>query len=118
MKQEDIISVLNQLPTRYPSDRTQKRAETAIEVTAELIAPVLQERGWRITKGGTSPSSSRSYTRIYLEPTDNYEHNPRNSGYNVVEVWEWETSNRYGFKPLTSKAICELCDELQAELLD
>lgn len=119
MNEQQIISTLKQLPTRYPSDRTEQRAITAIETTAELIAPVLTERGLQIAKGSSSPSSRRSYARIYLERVGNTSHDSRHSEYqqNVIRTWEWEVQAAGYFKPMSAKAICALCDELQAELI-
>lgn len=116
MTTQQVISVLKQLPTSYPSDRTAERAKTAIETTAELIAPQLADRGLQISKGSSSPSSTRTYARIYLERIGNTSHDSRHAAYaeNVIEVWEWQVSSSHGFTPLTSKAICALCDDLQS----
>jgi hypothetical protein len=116
MTPQQIISVLKQLPTSYPSDRTEQSAKTAIEMTAELIAPKLAENGLQLSKGSSSPSSTRTYARIYLERAGNTSHDSRHHAYaeNVVNVWEWQVSSKYGSTPLTCKAICALCDELQS----
>lgn len=114
MTAQQIINVINQLPTSYPSDKTAERAETKIKSTAEFIAPLLAERGLQISKGSSSPSTSRSYARIYLERAGNTEHNSRNHAYteNVLAAWEFETMSGGYRKPVTCKAICEMCDAL------
>ena len=120
MNTKQIINTLNQLPTSYPSERTEQRAQTAIEETAELIAPILTERGLQISKGSSSPSSRRSYARIYLERVGNTSHDSRHAEYqsNVIRTWEWEVMSGGYMKPMSCKAICTFCDQLQAELLD
>ncbi len=114
MTAQQIINVLNQLPTSYPSDKTAERAEMKIKSTAEFIAPILAERGLQITKGSTSPSTKRSYARIYLERIGNTSHDQRHAAYseNVIRCWEFETMSGGYSKPITCKAICKMCDSL------
>lgn len=119
MTAQQIINVIKQLPTSYPSDKTAQRAELKIKSTAEFIAPILAERGLQISKGSSSPSSRRSYARIYLERVGNTSHDSRHAEYqaNVLAAWEWEVKSADWFKPMSCKAICELCDNLVANLI-
>lgn len=119
MTAQQIINVFNQLPTSYPSDKTATRAETKIKATAEFIADLLQERGLQISKGSSSPSSTRNYARIYLEQVGNTSHDSRHAAYaeNVVAMWEWQVRNKQWSTPLTCKAICELCDAIVSRLI-
>ena len=114
MNVQQIINTLNQLPTSFPSDKTAERAELKIKSTAEIIAPYLAERGLQITKGSSAPSRSRSYARIYLERAGNTSHDQRHAAYseNVIRCWEFETMSGGYTKPITCKAICEMCDSL------
>jgi hypothetical protein len=114
MTAQQIINVLNQLPTSYPSDKTAKRAEMKIKSTAEFIAPILAERGLQISKGSSSPSQSRSYARIYLERIGNTSHDSRHRAYaeNVLATWEFTTMSGGYSRGVTCKAICEMCDAL------
>ena len=116
MNAQQIISTIEGLPTRY-TEKTLEAAETKIQQTAAIIAPILQTKGLQISKGGSSPSSTRSYTRIYLEKVGNGSHDYRHAEYqeNVICQWSWETRNKYGFHPLTAKAIKTFCDELLAK---
>ena len=117
MNAQQIISTIEGLPTRY-TEKTADVAEAKIQQTAEAIAPILQTKGLQISKGGSSPSSTRSYTRIYLEKVGNGSHDYRHAEYqeNVICQWSWETRNKYGFHPLTAKAIKTFCDELVAKI--
>lgn len=117
MNAQQIISTIDSLPTRY-TEKTVDAAEAKIQQTAEAIAPVLAAKGLQISKGSTSPSSTRSYSRIYLEKVGNGSHDYRHAEYqkNVLREWEWETKNKYGFHPLTAKAIKTFCDELVARV--
>lgn len=119
MNAQQIINVINQLPTNYPSDKTAAKAETKIKATAEFIAPYLQERGLQISKGSSSPSTSRSCARIYLERVGNTSHDSRHAAYaeNVLAAWEFETMNGGYRKPVTCKAICEMCDALVSRFI-
>lgn len=118
MDTQKVIFVLNQLPTRYPSEKTAERAKIKIQSTAEFIAPLLAERGLQISKGGISPSSKRSYARIYLEKTGNVTHNSRHAAYaeNVVDYWEKQVASKYGAAPLTCKSIFDVCNWLISQL--
>lgn len=113
MNAQQIISTINELPTRY-TEKTADAAEAKIQQTAETIAPALATKGLQISKGSSSPSSTRSYSRIYLEKVGNGSHNYRHAEYqeNVIREWEWETRNKYGFHPLNAKNIRQFCDQL------
>lgn len=117
MNAQQIISTINGLPTRY-TERTADVAGAKIQQTAETIAPMLEAKGLQISKGGSSPSSTRSYSRIYLEKVGNGSHDYRHAEYqkNVIREWSWETRNKYGFHPLTAKAVKTFCDELVAKV--
>ena len=111
MNTQQIIDIINLLPVRY-TERTEEKAVRKIQKTAEKISPVMTTKGLLLAKGSGSPSTTRSYVRIYLE-YPGADHNPRNKAHgNVVATWEWQTRSKYGYSPLTAKAICEFCDSL------
>lgn len=111
MNAQQIISTINSLPIRY-TERTEPKAIAKIQETAEKIAPLLAEKGLRIEKGGSSPSTNKSYSRIYLE-YPGASHDSRHKAYgNVIATWEWQTKSKYGFAPISARAICEFCDAL------
>ncbi len=119
MTAQQIINVINQLPTSYPRDKTAERAEAKIKSTAEFIAPLLAERGLQISKGSSSPSSRYSYARIYLERVGNTSHDSRHAAYDesVLNAWEFETMSGGYSKPVTCKAICKFCDSLVSRFI-
>lgn len=119
MKAQQIINVINQLPTSYPSDKTAAKAENKIKATAEFIAPFLQEQGLQISKGSSSQSTRRGYARIYLERVGNTSHDSRHAAYaeNVLATWEWEVLSGGYTKPITCKAICDFCDSLVSRFI-
>ena len=116
MKAQQIVSVIKQLPIRDNSQT--EKALKAIETTANEIAGMMAAKGLQISKGGSSPSTNRSYARIYLERGNN-SHNSRNSDYKdlVVAEWEWQVKSKYGFSPISPKAIIQFCNGLRAEVM-
>lgn len=111
MTTQEIINTINSLPTGY-TERTEAKATAKIQETAEKIANLMTEKGLVISKGSSSPSTTRSYARIYLEYPGS-SHNSNHRAYNnVVAQWEWQTKNKQWFSPITAKAICEFCDSL------
>jgi len=119
MNAQQIIETINQLPTGF-TDRTATKAESIIAHIAERIAPTLEAKGLQISKGSTSPSGNKSFARIYLERAGNTQHNPNTNEYrtNVIKVWEWQTKSRYGYTPITAKAIIEFCSALADSVLE
>lgn len=111
MKPEAIIETINSLPIAH-SERMKPATDAKISATAEALAPILSEKRLRIVKGGSSPSTTRSYARIYLEPITNTTHDSRHAAYTVIAVWEWQTASKYGFTPISQTRIRNLCDTL------
>ena len=111
MTAEQIIATINQLPITQNS-HTQNALDT-ITKTAAAIAPIMAEKGLQITKGSSSPSTSRSYARIYLERGDN-SHNKNNGDYAemVVEEWEWQTQSKKHWTAISPRAIVKFSKEL------
>src|SRR3989304_1473966 len=66
-----IAEIINTLPIKTGTDKFNERINRAIQDTANVIAPILAARNLRIVRGGTNPTSQRSYARIYLEPVTN-----------------------------------------------
>lgn len=111
MTPEQITQTILSLPTGF-TDRTEESALAKIEETAAVLAPILAARGLQISKGGTSPSSKKSYARIYLETVGNTSHDIRHANCGVIKTWEWQTRSKYGFSPISAKAIKSFCDQI------
>jgi len=115
MNTQEIVKTIKSLPITINS-RTDA-AIAAIELTATKISEMMVTKGLQISKGGTSPSTNRSYARIYLERGHN-SHNSRNSDYKelVVAEWEWQVKSKYGFSTISPKAIISFCKSLEEEV--
>ncbi len=113
MNAQLISKELNKLNLRL-TDRTAPKATQAILDAGETLAPILEAKGLQISKGSSSPTTQRSYDRIYLEKVGNQSHDSRHSAYaeNVVDAWEWETYTKYGFKGITFKALSAFLPQL------
>lgn len=112
MNTQDVISTIKSLPIKWASAEYEQATDAKISEAAEKLAPMLAARGLRIVKGGSSPSGSKTFTRIYLEPVTNSTHNHREHAYDVIRTWEWQTKSKYGFAPISRKSIRQMCDEL------
>jgi len=108
---EATIVTLSGLPMAR-SERLKAATELRIAETAAALAPILVAKGLRVESGSTSPSASTTYTRIYLEPLTSTTHDRRQSAYNVIRVWEWQTQSRHGRTFISHRRIQLLCDEL------
>jgi len=99
----------------YDEDsRALKRMNVAITETSEKIAPLLEQKGLQITKGGTSHGGGR-LDRIYLEKVGrNTAHDRRTKEYqaNVLSVWEWKVQRGKRYSPISAKSIVEFCIDL------
>lgn len=115
MDRQEIINIIGSLPIKTGTDTNNTRLDKTIGDTADIISPLLTAHNLRITTGGTNPTSQRSYTRIYLEPITSATHDPRHNAYNVVRTWEWQTHSKYGFAPISHRAISQFCAELIRE---
>ncbi len=117
MNQQEIINEINKLSFNLTA-RTGPKTNAKIAETAELAAPLLKSNGLQISKGGTSPSQTRSYQRVYLEVVGNTSHDSRHKLYheNVIRQWEWQTQQARYYTPISSLRIRKFCDELIAEL--
>lgn len=113
MRIADIVYVINSIPTREKKPELVEK----IHSTARQIAPILRRRKLRLVSGGTSPSSQRSYARIYLEPISNTTHDPRHHNYKVLKIWEFPVRTRYGFSPVSQKDISLMLDSIKREVL-
>lgn len=108
---EATIATLSGLPIAR-SERLNASTAARIAETAAALAPILVAKGLRVESGSTSPSASTTYTRIYLEPLTSTTHDRRQSAYNVIRVWDWQTQSRHGRTFLSHQSIQLLCDEL------
>jgi hypothetical protein len=117
MKTQEIINIITNLPIVTGHETLNNRVETKIRETAAIIAPILTGKKLRLTNGSTSPSSQRSYARIYLEPINNKSHDSRHKGFSVLRTWEWQTHSKYGPRPISGKRIITFCEQLIHELI-
>jgi hypothetical protein len=92
----------------------ENKTNIAIADTAKAIAPILERKGLRITRGSAGKGKNNGFTRIYLETLENTTHDPRAKNYNdtVIRVWEWKTKSAGYFTPLTSKKVVKFLNEL------
>lgn len=86
--------------------------ETAIQETAQAIAA----SGLYLVKGGTSPSSKRSYQRLYLQTKQGVNHDSRTQDYreNVIDFWEWETCSGGYRKQISAGSLVKTLAEIRA----
>lgn len=112
MNANQIETEIKKLPIKSASDSYNAKIEAKIAETATLLEKLLPEKGLQISKGSASPSTTRSYSRIYLETSGNTSHDSRHSDCGVICTWEWETRNKYGSQPISGKQIVKMCDSL------
>ena len=119
MTEQEIIQTIKKLQTGF-TNRTEIKATAAITEMATIIAPLMKLKNLQISKGDSSPSTQRSYDRIYLEKSGNTSHNPNHKECqeNVISTYEWQVRSKYGFSPTSAKKIIaftsELIDEVNA----
>jgi hypothetical protein len=112
MNTEEIINTIKSLPIKVGTDANNTKINEVIHQTAETITERMNELGLHLVTGGSSPTSQKSYARLYLEPISNTTHNPRHKAYDVKRTWEWQTHSKYGFAPISHKSIIQMCNEL------
>jgi hypothetical protein len=117
MTAQQVAEIITSLPTGFTA-RTESAALAKIEAAAEKIAPMLAAKGLQISKGGSSPTTQKSYARIYLERIGNTSHDSRHTEYqeNVIATWEWQTKSKYGYSPISAAKIKAFCDSLVSEV--
>jgi len=112
MNASQTISVLNSLPFNNSlSDKSLNAINERIKLCGSRLRKLNNQV--EICSGSTSPSSQRSYKRIYMQWLGNQSHDYRHKNCHTIYLWEFETHNKYGFHPLSKKAIFDLCDELE-----
>ena len=111
--ENEVIAAIGRLPISHAATRNHE-TEERIATTAAMIVASLVKKGLRVSAGSTSPSKSKSYARIYLEPVDSTTHDSRHDDYSVLRYWEWQTRKGGRFKPISHREVRRFCDELIA----
>lgn len=112
MNPQEIIKTINSLYIKSASDAYTAKTNQHIADAAATLAPLMASKGLKITKGRSTPSTQKSFQRIYLEPIDSTTHDSRHKAYNVIAVWEWQTQDKYGYHPISQLQIRQLCNNL------
>lgn len=113
---ETVAKEIFKLNYRRTTATAEKMAAEIVNFSEE-IAPLLQEKGLKITKGSTA-TTKRSWQYIYLEPADgSASHNPTHNSYNkVVDRYEFLVYNKYGARPIALKTMRWLMSDLLMEV--
>lgn len=108
----DVKKALESLDVRCGSEKSEAKIAKKIEETAATLAPIMMEKMLLVVKGGGSPTTQKSYQRIYLE-YPGASHDSRHKAYaNVLACWEWQTRSKYGFAPIPQRDFAAMCDSL------
>lgn len=112
MNTQDIIKTIKSLTIKSAGAAYTSKTNDAIAAAAATLAPLLASKNLKISKGSSSPTTQRSYQRIYLEPIDSTTHDSRHAAYKVIATWEWQTQDKYGYHPISQLQIRQLVGEL------
>ncbi len=106
-----VIDALSKISVRQ-SEKSAAKIERKIEETAETLAPICEEKMLLLTKGSSSPTTQKSFERLYLE-YPGASHNSNHRAYaNVIAEYEWQTKSKYGFTPVPQREFLSACDTL------
>lgn len=114
MNKETFTETILSLPI---SRAAKIQAAGMVEEAAPMLIRQLAENGLQISCGSSSPSSRRTYSRIYLEPVGNISHNRREKDCQVFATWERQTMTGGYFTPLSLTDVKGLLKWLQVTIL-
>jgi hypothetical protein len=114
MNAQEIVSEIKKLDLGIVDSKAEM-VESAIAETAEVVA----RSGLFLVKGSTSPSSKRSYQRLYLQKRRGVSHDSRTSDYqeNILDVWEWQTRDGEYRRPISAGSLIKALAAIRSAAL-
>lgn len=114
---ETVAAEMFKLNYRRTNEKSAKQIAAEIVKFSQEIAPLLLQKGLKITKGSTA-TTKRSWQYIYLEPADgSASHNPNHNAYKkVVCDYKFLVYNKYGAQPIGLKTMRWLMSDLLMEV--
>ena len=112
MKKKTAKSTLSRIPINNRlSDKSLDQIKQRLDQCASKLTKL--NRQVEVNLGSASPTAARQNFRIYVEWAGNPSRNSRHSTCYVIERWEKEIKNKYGYKPFSKTEFFSICDWLE-----
>ena len=108
----EVEVALSSLEVRCGSESSAQRIAQKIKETAGALAPIMVEKTLMVRKGSGSPTTQKSFQRIYLEYPGASHDARHKANANVLGCWEWQVRSKYGFSPIAQRDFYSFCDAL------